>query len=454
MSDYTYTKSVSFPNGVDVALLDSQIRNDTTIKKFLFSIVESETTVVISFDFPLSTAEKTALDNIVAAHVPPVGFSNLVLSTPAADSSAIQLVTTNAAGGILIQSGTGGIRLVTTNAFLVNAAAESGITTTGGDLNLRSSNALARINGLAGINIGNEPSNGPVNIATSLNQRQINIGNPTGNTGVAIFTGTSGFAVDTVASPISLDAVGAASNFSLSTNAAGQDLTLALLGSTLSRLVLLSQGTGPDAIFLNSIGGITLNSQSSPINLVSNAAVGNAVNIDTNSGGGGIILSSGSFGIGINSNGGALGIGHFSGGDLYIGTAAVARPIFLGNTTAGVNLYQRFGNAFVSTQPAPYSIPDANTTLTAANLLSIILIGNPTATRTLTLPTVSALTAAIPNLIQNDSIEISIINLATLVALTFTNTIIGNNTIAAGTTGRYRIRFTGSPVNAYTVYRV
>ncbi|XWV26696.1 hypothetical protein QJ857_gp0361 [Tupanvirus soda lake] len=455
MATYEYSLSQDFPNGINAALLDTQIRNDTTIQKFLFSIVtvESQDTVYITFDSSLTPAEETALDNIIAAHMNTSPGSNVVIQSPAADSSAIQILATDPAGGIIIQSGQGGININTTNTFSVNSGAESNITVTNGNLVLDSTNSLTNIDGYSGINIGNNTNNGPVNIGTNA-QRNINIGNTNGSTGVFVNTGLGGFTVDTSNGPVSIDAFGSPVNLSVATTGDNQDLTIGLTGSTESRVIISSEGTGADAIFLNSAGGVNLTSNTQPINIISNNNVGNAVNIDTSAAGGGIIISSGSFGIGINSNGGALGIGHFSGGPIYFGTVA-SRDIFIGNNNAGTNIYQRHGNALIVSQPEEFTIPDADTNLTTTNLLSKILVGAPTADRTLTLPLLSDITTTIPNLIAGDAFDFSIINTSTTNNIIIGSPVIGNPNIAAQSSALFRIRLIGTPTLAsYNIYRL
>lgn len=455
MATYPYSYSTYFPNGIDVTLLETQIRNDTTITAFLTSIIVDvpNDVVDINFDVALTPIEETALNNIVSSYQPVGVGTNLVLNSTASDSSAIQILATSPYGGIVIQSGLGGINIDTTNGFMVDAGAQSNLTVTNGNLILESTNALINVDGAAGINIGNNTNSGPVNIATSL-ARNVNIGTTAGSNMVAVQTGSGGFTVNTgFSGPVSINANGASSNLTLATDADNQDLTVALTGSTNSRLVLSSAGNGTDAIFLNSAGGVTLRSNTQPVEIVADVAAGNAITLDTNASGGGIILSSGVFGIGINGNGGAIGIGHWSGGTIYLGTAA-SRNLFIGNNNAGTNLYLRQGNALITSQPAEFAIPDSDTTLTAANLLSKILYGNPSADRILTLPSYSDIAAAISDLVVGDSFDLSVINQSTINKYTLTTTtIIGNADVLPTTTGLFRVRLTGLP-DAFTLFRI
>ena len=151
MADYIYPVDVYFPNGVDVGQLDSEIRNNPNITVFLFSIVSNGEDVIISFDYPLTTAENIVLDNIIANHIPPAGSNNIVIASVSDEPGAIQLVTLNPTGGIIAQAG-GGI--------IINSGA------TGIDIN--ASNGPVSIGRLSG---------GDVSIGTAEFARDIVIGN-------------------------------------------------------------------------------------------------------------------------------------------------------------------------------------------------------------------------------------------------------------------------------------
>ena len=337
MTTYTYSINEYFPNGVNTGQLSSEILNDTIIQTLLYSVVidpNDSNSLLITFASALSSAELTELNAIIAAYVPtPVGEKLLLIST-IADPQAITIEASNVVGGIYMESGTGGIAMTTTNSFTVTSGGETSINVTNGNLILNSTNALTNVDGYSGINIGNNANGGPININTAT-QRVVNIGNTLGTTSVNTNTGTGGFNVNTASGgAISLNSTGSSSNFTLTANADSQDLIIALNGTTDSSIIIESQGTGVDAISLNSVGGLQLLTQNNPLSIVSNAGVGNAISIDTSSGGG-ITLNSGSYGIAINASGGLIGIGNFSGGNIYVGTSSVARDIIVGNNTSG-----------------------------------------------------------------------------------------------------------------------
>lgn len=104
----------------------------------------------------------------------------------------------------------------------------------------------------------------------------------------------------------------------------------------------------------------------------------------------------------------------------------------------------------------------ATATLTAAQILGGLLVGNPSTTAaTYTFPTVALLEAALPNTKVNQTFDLSMINLGTstgiiTIAVGAGWTFVGMKTLpittAAGSSGLYRARKTGE--GAWTLYRV
>jgi hypothetical protein len=111
--------------------------------------------------------------------------------------------------------------------------------------------------------------------------------------------------------------------------------------------------------------------------------------------------------------------------------------------------------------PAPQTAT-ATATLTVAQVLGKVLVGDPSTTAaTYTLPTAALLDAAIPNRKVNTTFDLSIINLGTstgviTVAVGTGITLVGMATLpittAAGSSGTWRFRKTGTA--AWTAYRV
>lgn len=444
------------------------------------------------------------------AGVAAAGYLNF--ESTLSDNNAINIMASNVNGGINIDAGFGGITVDTTNAISLDAAAESNFTTTNGNLVFESAGTV-NIDGTGGINIATQSGTGSVNIATSTDARWVEVGNQTSTTTLALRGGSGGILGDTTG-PISLDANGASSNLSLMATGDGQDLTISLMGTTNSSLILSSAGTGDDALRLYSAGGLDTDT-TGPINLATASAAGGAITLDAAFGGGGIVLSSGSQGIAVNANGGLIGIGHWSGGDIYVGTAAVARGMYFGNTTGATSLtfncgsggivlgggssggelhlgdssvaksvfmgssvggsrtfHRRGSGGFFRTQPAHTSLSDANASLSVGNLLTEILTGTPTADRTLTLPDADAVVSGISGIAVDDAFDFYLINESTtddaewILAMGTGGTMVGNpnvspkenavDTYKNSGSGYFRLRMTNVTTSseAYTVYRL
>jgi hypothetical protein len=452
MVDYFYSITTDFQFGfnpqTDSGELSLQIANDQSITTFLLSInpdPNNSDLIIITFASALSPSEETALDDLIANFVPPLQGNYVIIESTLADDDALQLLASDANGGILIQSGFGGIEIITTNSFTVTAAAASGILTSLGNVTLEATAALVNLDGGAGTNIQAGSLAGPVNIGTGSEAHVVSIGNNVATSAVNI-------------------AAAAASNFSVSTTADAQDLTVAVTGATDSSIILSSQGTGADAISMISNGGILLYSDSvnnHPINIISNTNIANAVNIDTNSNGGGIIISSGIQGLFINSNGGALGVANFSGGDVYFATAGAARNVFFGTNSAATVLYKRFGKGQLDNQASPIDIALANSPLTMAELSTRLLYGTPSGTVALIIPDPVAFVTYFPSVVIGDSLDFTIINQSATPGDVYnldigTQTSVGSISVLPGTSGSFRIRMTNItfPTQAYVVYRI
>jgi hypothetical protein len=107
----------------------------------------------------------------------------------------------------------------------------------------------------------------------------------------------------------------------------------------------------------------------------------------------------------------------------------------------------------------------ATATLTTAQVLGGVLVGNPSTTAaTYTLPTGTAIDAALGNLKINSTFELTVINLGTstgliTVAVGTGITAVGNLVVAitgsaAGVGGAALFRFRKTAANTFTVYRM
>lgn len=332
------------------------------------------------------------------------------------DNEAIKIVT-GVTGGIVVNSGFGGIMVNTTNSIQMNSQAASNLTTTLGNLTLNSTTGLMDIDGGAGINIGNSGTTGSIFIGTTGSDHIIRIGILNGGTSVNIDAGTGGFNVNTTGGgAISLNADGIASNFTLANPSANQDLTIATVGVTSSRIVLSAQGTGPDSIIFETSNGGLEASIVGDINLVSSNNTGSAITLNTYPNGG-ITISSGSEGVAMNCPSFSL---------MAIGTFNASEYIIVGNNGGSSYLGLRAGTSgIIKTQQAFTALSDADATLTIAQLLTNIFTITPSVVRTLTLDTASNVVSGVYGAQVGDSFDFTIINLAGATGVT----------VVAGTNG-------------------
>lgn len=398
------------------------------------------------------------------------GYINIQTTLP--DDHAISINALSPYGGIQLNSGLGGIIANTTNSISLNGQAESNLTTTNGNLILDAIAGLTNIDGGSGINIGNNSTSTPIYIGTSSNNKTIAIGNNNGTTGVSILSGSG-------------------------------------------NLTINSSSTASNSIDIYSTGGINANTVGA-INFATSNSTGGAITLDASFNNGGVVLSSGTQGIIISSNGGLIAIGTFSGGDIQIGTAAIARTITIGNSTSTTSLvlnsgsggitigndtssgeiqlgnssvaktlvignnvgstriFERFGSGgFIKYQAPETTLTDADATLTTSQLLGNIFVITPTVNRILQLPTAADIVAGISEVQVNDSIDFTIINQSSAVNQASVTIVSGTGGTAAGNlvvypysnavgsyfssgSGLYKLRLTNvtSGTEAYRVYRI
>jgi len=220
MATYDFSFIIHFANGVNIPQLMNEITSNPMITAILQNITidnYNTDTVHITFDVGLAPSEITELNTIVTNHFPLGYGQKVIITSDVPDNDAIQILATNPYGGIIIESGIGGIHINTDDALLIQTNAQSEFAVTDGNLLLRSTNATTDLNGYTGINIGNHTSNGPVNIITAAHERILNIGNLSGATEINLMTGTGGLAIDTADGPINLTASGAPINLTANT---------------------------------------------------------------------------------------------------------------------------------------------------------------------------------------------------------------------------------------------
>ncbi len=323
----------------------------------------------------LTTLDQTTIDTTDGEFG--VSGTNKISFTP---SSSIEMTAsatsffTASSGNITLQSQAGNASVlgntlvsVTSAAGAVNlsAAGTSSYTTSSGNLTLQSSTGVTNILSSANTNITSSAASVVINgnAASSFNVTgafplsltstagsvilesgksstdSIQLNTTAAAGGIDINAGTNGITLDAIGGGISLDAQNTASNFSLSTNGAGQDLTIEVTGATDSSLFLTSSGTNIDAIRINASntsGGIDID-----------AGTGGAT-LDTT---GGISLDSATASNFTVTGAGDLTLSTTAGSANLIGGEAVADAIriFASDTAGGIDIDAGTGGATLDT---------------------------------------------------------------------------------------------------------
>lgn len=134
-----------------------------------------------------------------------------------------------------------------------------------------------------------------------------------------------------------------------------------------------------------------------------------------------------------------------------IGGAAPAAGAF--TTLSASSTASLQGDLFVR-QAAPANVT-ATVTLTAAQIASGIITHSGTAANLLTMPTGSALDTQFPTMPVDGALDFSVISTVAFSATLMTSTgvtLVGTVTVAANTSGRFRLRKTAAAT--YVVYRL
>ena len=279
----------------------------------LFRLDGSASSLVMSTDHKIEFR-----DNGIFAHSGADG--EFTLSSDGNSADAINIVTSNAAGGIDIDAGTGGISIDSTGAFSIDGAAASNITVTSDtdaeDLTISLAHEI--------ITAGNFVNGDVYEVLTAGNTDFTNAGAADSNVGT-VFTA----------------------------NAAGAGTgTAARLTGLNSSLVLSSDGTGADALQLNTSRGgidilnggaaggedIDITSTNASINLEAGEAVGAAIQLNASNAAGGVQIlgGTGGFDLDVTAAGDGAGDGAITMNAAAASTIDVAAAnLTLSTTTSG-----------------------------------------------------------------------------------------------------------------------
>jgi len=231
--------------------------------------------------------------------------SNIDSSQAAAD--AIRIVASNAAGGIDIDAGTGGIAIDTTGALAFSGDAASTIAVAGAgiDLTLESAagrvilngeeaadNAITLLSAAGGLDVNTALQINVDSSQAAADAIRIVASNAAG--GIDIDAGTGGIAIDTTgALALSGDAAS-----TIAVAGAGIDLTLS---SAAGRVVVNGEEAAANAVtLLSAAGGIDADA-ALQINIASSQAAADAVNIVASDAAGGVQIDAGTTGLTINT---------------------------------------------------------------------------------------------------------------------------------------------------------
>jgi hypothetical protein len=439
---YTYSKSVDFGGSFAAGQFATEVASSAISANFERVDTDGDDVDVV-FSASLTAGEVTTLDGLVSSHTP--GANNLIMNSDGyvdinstlADNAAVLIRASDAAGGIDIDAGSGGIAIDSGNVVSIDAGALVNITTTSGNIELDTP-GLVDLNGQSGVNIGNDADAAPVNIGTGAASKAVSVGNATGSSSVTVNTGTGGMTVTTASS----------GDFQVSSGntlqlAAVSDLTIDSTGG----LINLGNGANNENINIGTAG--------SRVVTIGNTGSSSAVNI-----------VSGTWGVTVGNDS--------SSGEIQVAASANAKTVKIGNDTGGSRLMQKWGaGGFIQHQAAHTALPNGNSVLTTAQLLSRILTITPSVNRTLTLPSAAAVVSAVSGVRVDDCFDFSVINLgqgasdpAVTVAAGAGGATVGfmvvePHTNNAGTyfysgAGEFRLRLTNVTASseAYVAYRI
>lgn len=346
---------------------------------------------------PTNPAHTIRAVHLISSGATSTGY--VVLSSSLADDRAIRIDASGGTGfgGIDVDAGSGGIAVDTTNTFQVNAGAQSGISTSAGNVVLDSAGNVV-INstngGAGGVTIADNATAQTVNLGTGAAAKTVNVGNSTGATTVTLTTGTG-------------------------------NLTLTGNGTTAGAVTIAATQEGGGIDVDAGTGGARVDS-TGQIVVSSTRASGNDVLIDAPNGS--VSLASGALG-------------------------------WIGSTTGTMFLRHSLFSCLVQSQPVETTLADADATLTTAQLLTKILSGAPSVNRTVTSPTAALCVSGLGGAAVADSVDFSVISTGAadfILGAGTGVTLNGSGTVSSGSSGRFRLAYRNVTAlsEAVTIYRL
>jgi len=386
---------------------------------------------------------------------------------------------------LMLKSGTGGLHLDSTGIISLDSVGGSSNIThtsnTDGDnleisllgatdscINITSQgtgNDSVRINATGGMDTD---TGGPINFATSdSSSTAIVLDSVFGGGGINISSGSMGIGIN---SNGGLIGIGHFNGGDISIGTATVARTINIGNLTGATTLNYNSGTGGHNI--NSTGTVNINSTGGTLNIGNNSDNQNinianggsrVTNIGNTNNFSAVNIISGSFGATLGNDA--------SGGEIQIATTN-PKTVKTGNTLSGTKVFQRYGDGgFFKTQRAHTILSDSNVVLTVSQLLTGILIMDPTANRDITLPDASTIVSNVSGLGVDDSLDFTIMNttandeeLSLLMGsggTSFGVTIVdsrtnGSSDYRTSGSGYFRLRMTNVTASseAYVVYRI
>ena len=342
----------------------------------------------------LSTTTKLMFrDSGLFVHSPANG--QLGMSADGNGATALVLSASNAAGGIDIDAGTGGIAIDSTGVVSIDAVGASNLTTNGaltvsgstalnlasdgGEIDITTRLGLIDINATAGaidmdaagavtidssgaaISIGADDIDQAINIGTQ-GERTVSIstgafastlalGNVTGATTVTLKGGTGGIDIDCggATGALALDTAGG--DIEIGANAAAGDMNIGTNGT--ARTITIGNTTGATGVVIDcGTGDLSLGASATAHEVTigpASAATDAGLTLRANTGGIDIDCHQATGVLALDTAGGDIEIGvNAAAGDINIGTNATARTVTVGNTTGATAVAINAGSGDVT----------------------------------------------------------------------------------------------------------
>lgn len=301
---------------------------------------------------------------------------------------AIRIFASNAAGGIDVDYGTGGMVVTGANGAF-SLATGTGAINLGADA---AAHAITMGNNTGATSVSIQAGTagaGAINIGTTANAVPITIGNGTGASSVALLSGTGGVALSsagtgditlTSADTVLIDGAGvielnsSAGDINIA-NTAGGDINIGT--SADARIVTIGNVTGATQVVLNSgTAGVAINTTGAGDFVVTSA---DTVLIDS----AGVLE--------LNSSGGVIGIGNDAvAQNINIGTGAAARVITMGNSSGASSVVIDVGTGALNVGTTATAHATAVGSTTAG---STLVLNTPTGVNTVAANGLSVTTA-------------------------------------------------------------